>query len=174
MLRLSLVLALITAPVILPAIEIGVTTPSVLSQQDTQQTKSPRLPILHHLIEEGKWLELAHQVQKGARNHDISLQDLQMLTLSFNDSPFSLAVLATKNILSLHEKTGLSLSIAFPIALFAETSMRDEITAGKHFWSCRRFGRELQYESPLHPPRNPWCKTCWDRKEEGCHQNDPL
>jgi serine/threonine protein kinase len=147
MLRFPLAFALVAATVALPAVEPGISLPSALSHSEITQTKSSRLPLLQRLIKEGKWSEVAQHVKKGAQNRDISLHDLQMLSLSFPQSEFFSAVAATKSILSIREETGLSLGTVFPIALFAQTSMQREINKGKRFWNSSRFGRELQYDA---------------------------
>ena len=146
MFRFTLVFSLITSPIILSAGQTG-TPPSVAaSQPQTQQSNTAHLPHLRRLIGEGNWTELANQVKIGVEKHELSLHDLQMSALSFPGTPFFFAVLATKNILTHREKTGLSLADLFPIALFAETSMRKEVENGKLFWSEKQFGRELQYD----------------------------
>lgn len=142
MLRLSLALALITSPIALTAVETVRTVPFLVSKSSTGQSHSS----LRSLIEDGNWSEVGHLVKKKAERHEISLKDLQMVALSFQNTPFFNAVLATKKILSMQEKTGLSLSVAFPIALFAETSLNHEVEKGKTFWNSSRFGRELQYD----------------------------
>lgn len=150
MLRFSLALAFMVAPIVLPATQKTDEAPAFSLPRDSQQPKGNRLPLLRRLIETGKWTELGRQVAQGIGKHDISLRDLQMLSLSFPDTPFFHAVLATKNILSLKEKTGLSLRTIFPIALFAETTMNKEVRKGKKFWDDHRFGRELQYDKQHH------------------------
>ncbi len=146
MLRFSLAFALLAAPVILPATQDILSAPTRGFQQESHQTKAINETLLRRLIEECKWSALSHAVKSGIQKHNITLRDLQMLALSHPGTPFFNAVLATKNIMSLPVQTGLSLTVAFPIALFAETSMISEVEKGKHFWDSHRFGRELQYD----------------------------
>jgi serine/threonine protein kinase len=105
-----------------------------------------RFFLLKGLIQQRAWPEVAAQVKIGAASHEITLQDLQSLSHTFPGTPFSYAVEGTKNILALPEKTGLTLKIAFQIALFAETSLNEEILKGKEYWPSREYGRELQYD----------------------------
>jgi serine/threonine protein kinase len=111
-----------------------------------EDSKQKRLASIANLIEEKRWKEVAHSVKEGTWKDNLTIEDLEPLASQYPNSPFSNAVLGTKNILSLNEKTGLGLYTLFPIAIFAETSLADEVLKGKHFFQESLFGRELQYD----------------------------
>lgn len=71
---------------------------------------------------------------------------MEQLSRQYPGTPLSNAIVGTKNILNLKEKTGLTFKTAFSIALFAETGLAKAITEGKTFWEGGEFGRELQYD----------------------------
>ncbi len=117
--------------------------PTRLIQSKNQQQT---LAQLRTLIEAHAWNDVGLLVNNGLKSHTISLDDLHALALNASDTPFAVALKSSEAIIALQEKTGLSLAIAFPIALFAETSLADDVAKGTYFWSEDRFKRELQYD----------------------------
>jgi hypothetical protein len=120
--------------------------PFLKSTHHTSLNTFKRLSLFQQLLQRSQWNELGIQVRLAVKSGEISLNDLESLATMYPGTAFSNALFGTKRLLSLEGKTGLSLEIAFPIALFAETSLADEITKGHFFWSEHRFGRELQFD----------------------------
>ncbi len=147
MIQLSLVVALAVCPIFLPATSTHQTSSHT---RELTSSQHQRMDLIRRLIDSKAWAEISKQVRIGAKSREITLHDLQTLALTYPGTPFALAVFGTKNILSLSEKTGLPFQVAFPIALFAETTLADEIARGTLFWSDHRFGRELQYDPETH------------------------
>ncbi len=105
---------------------------------------------LRQFIDTQQWSELGKHVAIGTASNEISLKDLQALATSYPGTPFAFAVQGCTQIFALSEKTGLSLNVLFPLVLFAETALPDEIAQGTSFWPKDRFGRELQYDPQTH------------------------
>jgi hypothetical protein len=97
------------------------------------------------LIREKKWEALKDEIQRDLQERSITFDDLDALSKLYPASPFSLALQAAKSILSLRD-TGLDFQTIFPICLFAETRLSDEVQQKKCYFSEERFGRELQYD----------------------------
>lgn len=114
--------------------------------RERTQHQVKRFLLLKRHIESASWNELATQVTIGVASREITLSNLQKLAREYPETPFAHAVQASSSILSLTEKTGLHLKTIFPIALFAETALSDEIAQGTFFWAEDRYGRELQYD----------------------------
>jgi serine/threonine protein kinase len=147
MFRSTILSALIVCPILLSATHA---LPSTFLHADVRPltaSQHERFALLRRLIERKAWPEVACQVKVGAQSRELTLQDLATLSNRYPGTPFALAIEGTKNILSLHEKTGLSLKVTFPIVLFAETALDQEILKGKYYWPSHRFGRELQYDN---------------------------
>ena len=147
MFRIAVLSALIVCPILLPASHTSSPSTSFnAAVRSPTRSQLQRRALLKRLIETNAWTEVAAQVRIGTESREITLHDLETLSLTYPGTPFALAVQGTKNILALAEKTGLSLKVTFPIVLFAETALDQEILKGVLFWSKHRFGRELQYD----------------------------
>ena len=68
-----------------------------------------------------------------------------MLAHAYSETPFAAAFAGAQAILRLSKETALTLATAFPITLFAETELANEISEGTFFWP-NKYGRELQYD----------------------------
>ena len=146
MFRVTFFSILLATPLILSTSYASSSHHRQISERHHTSSQLKRFFLIKGLIEQKAWSEVASQVKIGAASHEITLQDLQKLSHAFPGTPFASAVKGTKNILALPEKTGLTLKVAFPIVLFAETSLSEEILKGKEYWPSHEFGRELQYD----------------------------
>jgi len=110
----------------------------------TTLAHTKRLLELQHLTHTKEWEKLETSLRDSIKEKQINERDLRLLASTTPDSPLEKACAATDSILSLPEKTGLNFIKAFPIALFAETSLKKEIGKNRYHWSEERFGREIQ------------------------------
>ena len=110
------------------------------------QNHSRSFYALDRLIRAHKWHEAGIAVRKGLTSEALSPIEIEMVATTYPDTPFANAYAGAKALLSLPEKTGLTLATAFPITLFAESRLAEEILRGTFFWTTHQYGRELQYD----------------------------
>ena len=101
---------------------------------------------LDRSIQSSRWDEAGRTVRKGLTSGALFPIEIEMLANTYPDTLFAKAFSGATALLSLSEKTGLTLATAFPITLFAESDLAEEILRGRHFWAARLYGRDLQYD----------------------------
>jgi serine/threonine protein kinase len=99
---------------------------------------------LSTLIFENRWTKVGREVEKGFKHSTLKMKDLAKIAKTYPQSPFSKALEASKRISKLRNCTPPSFHTLFPIALFAETRLKKELSKGHHFWEKNKFGKELQ------------------------------
>ena len=120
---------------------------SVLSSKPIYSRSVHRkLDYYSSLIRTERWARLEDEVRNAVKDKEISLEHLLFLAAAHPLTPYHVAIHASETILNLNVSTGLTLDIVFPIALFAETSLREEVIQGTTYWPEKRFGREVQYD----------------------------
>lgn len=113
-----------------------------------QEKSSPDkvLNLILHNVQTGNWSSVCSLSQKALDKHVLSFKDLAKLSRSMTENPFTHALQATKNILAIKDKTALTPNIVFPIAIFAETTLKDEVKKEHFYFKRSLFGRALQWD----------------------------
>jgi serine/threonine protein kinase len=102
---------------------------------------------LEQFIQSEQWDEAGRTVRRGLTSGALVKAEIEMLANAYLDTPFAKAFAGAKCILELTEPTGLTLAAVFPITLFAESGLAEEVLKGEHFWTTKRYGRELEYDA---------------------------
>jgi len=90
------------------------------------------------------WQKTIACARRGLKKRVLTREDIEQAAVI---SPvMSDALSATDALLSLKEKTGLHFSEAFPIVLFAQTQLSQDLEKGVHYWPESKYGRELQFD----------------------------
>ena len=123
--------------------------PQPIPQVQEKSSRAKVLNLILHNIQTENWSAVRILSQKALQKHVISLKDLVNLAKPMTENPFTHALQATSNILALRDKTALTPSIVFPIAIFAETGLKEEINKGNFYFKRSIFGRPLQWDPEM-------------------------
>ena len=100
-------------------------------------------------IQTQNWKEVCTLVKTALNKDAVTFHQLESLAKEFPTSPYTTAILATKKILAIKEKTALSVRTVLPIALFAETYLQEEVTQGHVYFSKSLFRRTCKYDPEI-------------------------